>query len=98
MAPDGLPALLLEAGRKELERLSKEVPKERLAGLEVDIGSPWQVLCDIAKRVNADLLIVGTHGYTLLDHVIGTNAARVVNHAPCSTLVVRASIPADKKE
>lgn len=56
---------------------------------QVAVGAAWQVLCDAAKAVNAELLVVGTHGFSGIDHVIGTTASRLVNHAPCSVLVVR---------
>jgi nucleotide-binding universal stress UspA family protein len=35
------------------------------------------------------LIVIGSHGYGGLDRVLGTTAARVVNHALCSVLVVR---------
>jgi nucleotide-binding universal stress UspA family protein len=53
------------------------------------IGAPWRVLCEVAREEGSELLVVGTHGYSGVDHVIGTTAARVVNHAHCSVLVAR---------
>ena len=35
--------------------------------------------------------MIGSHGYGGLDRILGTTAARVVNHALCSVFVVRAS-------
>jgi nucleotide-binding universal stress UspA family protein len=52
-------------------------------------GAAWQVLVDVAKETRAELVVVGTHGFSGVDHVIGTTASRLVNHAPCSVLVVR---------
>ena len=43
-----------------------------------------------AKEINADLIIIGTHGRNGLPHaLIGSVAERVVRLAPCPTLVVR---------
>jgi nucleotide-binding universal stress UspA family protein len=56
---------------------------------QVRVGAAWQVLSDVAKETRAELLVVGTHGFSGIDHVIGTTASRLVNHAPCSVLVVR---------
>ena len=38
---------------------------------------------------NVDLIVIGSHGYGGIDRVIGTTAAKVVNHADRSVLVVR---------
>lgn len=65
----------------------------RSARREILIATPWQGLCTIAECCAADLIVVGSHGYGGLDRVLGTTAARVVNHAACSVLVVRASNP-----
>jgi nucleotide-binding universal stress UspA family protein len=42
-----------------------------------------------ARAIGADLIVIGSHGYGGLDRVLGTTAARVVNHADRSVLVVR---------
>jgi nucleotide-binding universal stress UspA family protein len=78
--------------RHALEYLDEQagtLPKELLERTEVAVGVPWQAICEAARRDEADLVVVGSHGYAGLDHVLGTTAAKVVNHAPCSVLVVR---------
>jgi nucleotide-binding universal stress UspA family protein len=84
---------LLEVLRRHaLEYLDAEaraVPAELLDRTEVAVGVPWQAICEAARRDEADLVVVGSHGYAGLDHLLGTTAAKVVNHAPCSVLVVR---------
>jgi len=37
---------------------------------------------------------MGSHGYGFLERLVGTTAARIVNHARCSVLVVRGEEPA----
>jgi nucleotide-binding universal stress UspA family protein len=66
-----------------------KVPTEVLGGFEVGIGAPWQAICDAARTLQADLVVIGSHGYSGIDRLLGTTAAKVVNHAPCSVLVVR---------
>ncbi len=45
----------------------------------------------VAEEIGADLLVVGTHGRTGLDHVlVGSTAERVVRIAPCPVLAVKA--------
>jgi nucleotide-binding universal stress UspA family protein len=59
-------------------------------GRELRTGHPVTVITALAKRTNADLVIVGTHGRTGLKRAfLGSVAERVVRHAPCSVLVVR---------
>lgn len=53
-------------------------------------GSPVKIIAEVAREIAADLLIVSTHGYTGLKHVLmGSIAEHVVRYAPCPVLVVR---------
>lgn len=55
-------------------------------------GSPYAEITDAARTLKADLIVISTHGYTGLAHVfMGSTAERVVRHAPCPVLVVRAT-------
>ena len=65
------------------------VPTEVRGGTHVAIGSPWQSICETARRLGSDLIVIGSHGYSGVDRLLGTTAAKVVNHAACSVLVVR---------
>jgi nucleotide-binding universal stress UspA family protein len=56
----------------------------------VQHGAPFEAICDAAKTVGADMIVLTTHGYTGLRHVwLGSTAERVVRHAPCPVMVVR---------
>jgi universal stress protein F len=81
--------LLRRSSQKYLDEQAGLVPKDLLERTEVVVGVPWQAICDTAERDQADLVVVGCHGYGGLDRVLGTTAAKVVNHAKCSVLVVR---------
>jgi nucleotide-binding universal stress UspA family protein len=53
-------------------------------------GKPSQEIIKIAKARKADLIIIGTHGYSGVKHaLIGSVAERVVRLAPCPVLTVR---------
>jgi universal stress protein A len=53
-------------------------------------GLAFFEITEAAKALNADLIIIGTHGYTGLTRaVMGSTAEKVVRHAPCPVLVVR---------
>jgi universal stress protein A len=58
--------------------------------LEVESGDPRDVINEEARRRNADLIVMGTHGRRGIQRVLlGSVAETVVRTAPCSVLVVR---------
>jgi nucleotide-binding universal stress UspA family protein len=53
-------------------------------------GSPRSVILDEAKESNADLIVVGSHGYGAWGRfLLGSVSQSVVSHAKCSVEVVR---------
>jgi universal stress protein F len=74
---------------RDLEREAALVDSEVVVHVLVHIGQPWASICAAARENDVDLIVVGSHGHSALDHVLGTTAAKVVNHADRSVLVVR---------
>jgi len=73
---------------KEVEALGREQGVQ--LGVRIAVGHSAKVLCDVTKEVRADLLVIGASGRSgLWAGVLGSTADRVVDHAPCSVLVVR---------
>ncbi len=90
LMPEGEVTSILERRAKmAVEEAAKDLPPELVEGLRVDIGEPWRVICQVAREEDVDLVVIGAHGYGVLDRMLGTTAARVVNHADRSVLVVR---------
>jgi len=53
-------------------------------------GVPFEEILHMAKERAADLIVIGTHGRTGLDHLIfGSTAERVVRSALCPVLTIR---------
>ncbi len=53
-------------------------------------GTPWQEITNAAKERKADLIVIGTHGYSGLKHMLlGSTTEKVVRAAGCPVLVVR---------
>ena len=53
-------------------------------------GNPVEVILNVAKEKNCDLIVMGTHGMgTLADVVMGSTARRVIRRSPTPVLVVR---------
>lgn len=91
-----LPVAPLPSGYKGQmkARLEKLKAEELRPGMKVDlqvrVGRPYAEIARAAKEHNVDLIIMATHGYTGLKHVLlGSTAERVVRHAPCPVLTVR---------
>lgn len=59
----------------------------------VRMGAAADVLHDVAVEIGADLVMIGAHGYGMLERLIGTTASKIVHRMPCSTLVVRSGAP-----
>lgn len=86
-----LEADLTERAETELARLRDR----HLAGLssvrtQVTHGVADQEIIETARRETADMIIIGTHGFSGLKHLLlGSTAERVVRGAPCPVLTVR---------
>ncbi len=58
--------------------------------VEKAVGEPAAEIVAFAKRASTDLLVLGTHGRTGLEHALmGSVAERVVRKARCPVLTVR---------
>jgi nucleotide-binding universal stress UspA family protein len=89
----------LEETRRQItsqaKRLTDEVAERvRASGFTVETavrhGDPRSVIIDEATEWDADLIVVGSHGYTGIKRwLLGSVAYSVVSHAPCSVEVVR---------
>jgi universal stress protein F len=81
--------VLQRHAKEELDRQATQVPADVAGERLVVVGVPWQAICETARRIDAELIVIGSHGYAGFDRLLGTTAAKVVNHATCSVLVVR---------
>ncbi|HSH93776.1 MAG TPA: universal stress protein [Roseimicrobium sp.] len=91
---------LVSAAESKLRgMLSASGPADVEAVIKVRAGwpfthrKPWQEILAVALEEKADLIVIGTHGRTGLDHVIlGSTAERVVREAKCPVLTVRGAV------
>ncbi len=89
MSPATLADRLDRDARLYLEEVAGTCPPGVVADRVVQMGVAWQALCSAGERLGVDLILLGSHGYSGLDRLLGTTAAKVVNHAKQSVLVVR---------
>lgn len=83
---------LMAAAKQALGSMVKaaKIPTGTVEKLLVRSGSAFHEIAAAAGTLKVDLIIISTHGYTGLKHVLlGSTTERVVRHAPCPVLVVR---------
>ncbi len=57
---------------------------------ETGEGQVFYEIIQVARKESADLIVMGTHGRTGIDHLIlGSTAENVVRKSPCPVLTVR---------
>ncbi len=96
---DYVPAYVASQVPREILDKTRENAVEELkalasaAGIKSDIevrsGAAHNAILDVAQKLEADLIIVGSHKLGLQDYLLGSTASRIVRHAICSVLVVR---------
>ncbi len=80
----------ISRARTWLEELCKEAEEQGVDATEVvEIGNPEELICDVARRLEADLLVLGrTRRGGLIDRFIGSVTSYVLHHTTCNVLVV----------
>jgi nucleotide-binding universal stress UspA family protein len=86
---------VMSANQKELERLvAARTGKAAFGPPWLEVGDARTVIVDVATRLGADLIVMGTHGRRGVSRLfLGSVAESVVRTAPCPVLLVRAELP-----
>ena len=75
---------------KELEKFCKEQAQDIPTASYAIVGATFLVILEMGEKVNADLIVMGTHGRTGMEHVIvGSTAERIVRRSKIPVLTVR---------
>ena len=75
---------------KELQDANAKKLKKGKLDYKTRKGKVYIEIAQQAKAVNADLIIAGTHGVSGFEEFwIGSNAYRIVTHAPCPVITLR---------
>jgi nucleotide-binding universal stress UspA family protein len=69
---------------------SKSIPTLQPSKIHLLQGQPYNEICQLARDLKIDLIVMATRGQTGLKHLLlGSTAERVVRYSPCPVLVVR---------
>ncbi len=83
-----LEAQMVEEAQRELKKLSESLGYPRTS-IVVELGPPKIIILDNAKAINADLIVVGSHGRHGINILLGSTANAVLHNASCDVLAVR---------
>jgi universal stress protein A len=88
-APD--PAFEAKAVERATEWLSDLVSRFDIDadGVNVVLGAPATEIRQLAEKIGADLIVLGTHGRRGLGLMLGSTANGVLHGAPCDVLAVK---------
>lgn len=89
---EDMEAALRKQGQKIVDRAVQKLTSNRTLRVDALLapGSPRSVILDEAESWNADLIVMGSHGYGALKRfLLGSVSQAVVSHAKCSVEVVR---------
>lgn len=83
---------LLKEAELNMHKIANEINlKEKVViHVKTHLGPVSDSIITHAKKIKANLIIMGTHGTSgVKEFFVGSNAYRVVNHAPCPVLTVQ---------
>jgi nucleotide-binding universal stress UspA family protein len=79
-----------ERAETVVDEAAAELPADIAVDRYVESGVPYKVILEHADRADVDLIVMGTHGRTGIDHyLLGSVAEKVVRHATAPVLTVR---------
>jgi nucleotide-binding universal stress UspA family protein len=78
---------------KEMDKWAAEASAQVKSTEKIVVrGVPFVEIIRTAREKDADMIVIGTHGRTGIDHMLfGSTAEKVVRKAPCPVLTVRIS-------
>ena len=79
----------LEQSAQKVNQWGQKIFGGKDLHFSTDVGYPAEMVVKKAKNLNADLLILGTHGKTGINRLlIGSVAEDILRHTYCNTLVI----------
>lgn len=97
MGQVALPSVELEVNSKAKDELlslaKKEIPETLCYEIIIKTGKPFVEINETAQEIDADLIIIASHGHTGMEQILfGSTAEKVIRKAPCPVLSLRTPI------
>ncbi|MBU1096564.1 MAG: universal stress protein [Ignavibacteriae bacterium HGW-Ignavibacteriae-2] len=94
MGQIAIPAADIDMTKRAQEELNTLANNEIDNSIAVEViiksGKPFVEIIETASEIDADLIIIATHGHTGVEHLLfGSTAEKVVRKAPCPVLTLR---------
>lgn len=95
---EAIPPYVAQYMPPDQEARTRDTIRDQLAGdlqaepgieIRVVTGHAGMTIVDYAERHKVDCIVMHSHRPGLSDYFLGSTAARVVRHAPCSVHVIR---------
>lgn len=80
---------LVEHARNQVQKVASGLPEGLVAEIVTELGQPADILLRACGEHHCDLIVIGSHGYSGLDRLLGTTAGKVVNKSDRTVMVVR---------
>ncbi len=88
-----LPAGTADEAKARAEAQLRQLAEDNGAPSNVEaltsVGPPYHNILETAASDKVDLIVIASHQPELSDYLLGSVAAKVVRHAPCSVHVIR---------
>ena len=78
----------MKQARQRLEELAKNIGVDK-SECFVSQGSTRREILRLAKELNTNLIVIGSHGREGIQRLLGSTANAVLHGAPCDVLAVR---------
>ena len=87
----GRDELILEAINSRLEKVAKQVTEKHGVVIKTHVkeGRIYKTIVETADELKCDSIIMGTNGAHGIEHIIGSNASRVIRHANVPVVIVK---------
>ncbi|NLV22059.1 MAG: universal stress protein [Syntrophomonadaceae bacterium] len=81
---------LNKAAQRILENAEKRVALKEKSRIQLEYGSPVEIICKAAEQEKYDLIIIGNRGLNKFQRVLmGSVSSKVVTLAPCPVLIIK---------
>jgi nucleotide-binding universal stress UspA family protein len=89
--PGGRDALAIEGAMNRLQKLAESYQGKSNAAFKYIVagGKAYKMIVEIAETIQADIIVMGTHGSSGIQAFAGSNASKVIQIAPCPVVVIK---------